>query len=73
MEFKGKNDYSITIYNQYGYIGYMVYVNNLHQCARWLDRSGKYNTWTHINVYARRTRRFIAQYSRFGFFPATPR
>jgi len=73
MEFKGRNDYSVAVFNERGYLGFLLYVHDLHALARWLDASYRYSSWTHINVYARRSRRFIAQYKKQIYFPAKPR
>lgn len=63
MEFKNDNDYSLTVFGTSGYMCKMQYVHSLHTACEWLGNS-KYKDWQTINVYARRSRRFIVQYKR---------
>lgn len=62
MEFKNKNDYSVIVFSDLGYLCKFQYVHDVADCARWLDHSRNYSTWTKINVYVRRSGRFLMQY-----------
>lgn len=62
MEFKNDNDYSVIVFSDLGYLCKVQYVHGVADCARWLDNSSKYKDWTKMNVYARRSGRFIKQY-----------
>lgn len=79
MEFKRKNDYTcIVVLNYNGEYDparsakmKLEYVNNIVKLAYWLRDKGI--DWHHINVYARRTRRFIVQYRRDHFIQPYPK
>ncbi len=73
MEFKNDCDYSVTVFSQNGFLVKVQYVHDLHALCRWLDESRKYNSWSAINVYARRSRRFISQFKKGYPLPAKPR
>lgn len=56
-----KNQYSITIFNKSGYLGFMKYVPNLQNAINWIKKSNKYSSATTINVYSYSDKRFIQQ------------
>ena len=65
-EFKHKNDYSLIVFNSQRTNDVsikLMYVHNIYKAVQWLNRSRKYYNWHHINVYVRRTGRFIHQIS----------
>ena len=73
MEFKKKDDYSLIFFDDAGFVCKMQYVNSVAKACRWCDSSRNYNRWTVVNVYARRTGRFLGQYRKFGGdIPAFP-
>lgn len=67
------NDYSVIVFGNNRPLVKMERVHSLVTCSRWLDRSYKYASWDTMNVYARRSGRFIGQYKRGAFIPAFPR
>jgi hypothetical protein len=69
QEFKNKNDYTVTIWNGSQYLGKMEYVHNLYAASLWLSASQRYATWTYINVYARRSGRYLSRLYRGNFIP----
>lgn len=56
-EFKNKNDYSIMIFNSDEFVLKWTYVHSLLSVVKYLQ--DKNIRWSHINVYARRSGRFI--------------
>lgn len=62
LEFKNKSDYSVSAFNAGGFLVKMAYADDLVKVAQWLDASRNYSSWTYINVYARRSGRFMFQY-----------
>ncbi|HBH50230.1 MAG TPA: hypothetical protein DDX98_16415 [Bacteroidales bacterium] len=59
-EFKRKNDYSITAYQGSRKVNTMVYVHSISSYVKYLEK--RHINWSVINVYARRTRRFLKRY-----------
>lgn len=70
QEFKNKNDYTITIWNGRNRLGKMVFVHNLYAASLWLSNSRTYVSWTYINVYARRSGRYLGRFYKGNFIPA---
>lgn len=71
-EFKGSSDYSVIVFGEQGFMIKMQYVNDLHSLIRWLNQS-KFKDWTTLNVYARRSGRFIRQYKRYEYIDRLPK
>ncbi len=71
-EFQNKNDYSVTVFNDNGFLVKVQYVNNIYKLCQWLDGS-KYNSWTYLNVYARRSQRFIKRQYKGNFIDQKPK
>lgn len=71
-EFQNKNDYSVAIFNSSGFLVKMTYVNNIYRLCLWLETS-KYKDWTYINIYARRTQRFIKRHYKGNFIEQKPK
>lgn len=59
LEFKNKNDYSVTVFNEKKVMLKLYYVHNLYTCFKWLN--DKNIEWTYFNVYARRTGRYLGR------------
>lgn len=59
-EFKRKNDYSITAFQGSRKVNTMVYVHSISSYVKYLEK--KRIEWSVINVYARRTRRFLKRF-----------
>lgn len=79
QEFKHKNDYTcIVVIKHNGTYDpalsrkmKLTYVHNIVRLAYWLRDKGI--DWHHINVYARRSRRFICQVRRDHFIQPYPK
>ncbi|WP_407500177.1 hypothetical protein [Elizabethkingia anophelis] len=70
---KGKNDYSLKVYNRGFIILEMPYVGNCFKASIWLTQSYKYNRWTHFEAYNRRSGEYIGTFNRDMFIPPYPR
>jgi len=73
VEFKDDNDYSVTVFGKQGFLVKAQYVNSLGSLVLWLNKSDNYRDWTTINVYVRRSRRFLGQWRNGQFIPSKPR
>lgn len=75
MEFQNKNDYSVIVFFDDGKPPLkMPYVHNCYACSQWLTRSKNYTNWLYMNVYARRTLRYIKRfYANNNFIEAKPK
>ena len=73
QEFKNKSDYSVTVFAGPLFLVKVQFVDDLYSLARWLDETRNYSNWTTLNVYARRSRRFITQVRKGNPFPPRPR
>ncbi|MCT3828721.1 hypothetical protein HZQ54_18655 [Elizabethkingia anophelis] len=70
---KGKNDYSLRVYNRGFIIVEMPFVNNCYKASVWLTQSFKYKNWTHFEAYNRRSGEYIGTFNRDMFIPPYPR
>lgn len=52
-----KNDYSMTFYNGSEQRLFLEFVHNTDKAIAWCQ--GKGISWTHANIYERRTRKFL--------------
>lgn len=59
QEFKNKNDYSIEVYLGSKRVLALTFVHSIYKITLWLDK--KNIEWSVINIYARRSRRFITR------------
>lgn len=74
MEFKNKNDYSVAVFTSDNiFLVKMEYVHTIYACTQWLTKSEKYRNWGYINVYARRTNRFIKRYYVGNYIDSNPK
>ena len=70
-EFQNKNDYSISAFSADGFLCKHAYVGNCFKYTIFLNE--KFPEWTSINVYARRSGRFIGQFKKGNYIPQKPR
>lgn len=75
MEFRNKNDYSVIIFfeDKEKKPFKMEFVHSLYSLTQWLSKSPKFNDWHYINVYVRRSGRYINRYYKGNFIPNKPR
>lgn len=71
-EFQNKNDYSVIVFDCNGFLVKSSYVHDVYKYSLWLSGT-KYANWTYINVYARRSQRFIQRYYKGNFIPQKPK
>jgi hypothetical protein len=60
-DIKRDNDYAIIVFCEKDVLVKMSRVHSCVTAANWLSKSYKYRHWTHFNVYANRSGRFICQ------------
>lgn len=73
IEFKNSNDYSFSAFAGNVFLYKKDYSNNIYKDCLWLSKSANFNNWEYVNVYARRTGRFLGRYYRNSFIPQKPR
>ncbi len=73
MEFQNKNDYSVIVYGPSGFLAKYSYVGNIYKLVLFLNNKPEFRNWTAVNVYARRSGRFIVQYRPGQFVAPKPR
>lgn len=73
MEFQNKNDYSVIIFFEDKPPLKMAYVHSCYSLSQWLNRSKNYQSWSYMNVYARRTLRYIKRFYKNNFIEAKPK
>ena len=74
LEFKNSNDYSFTVFDEKNNVIYKkLYSDNVFRDCMWLNNSNNFKQWLYVNVYARRSGRFIGRYYRNNFIPQKPR
>ena len=71
-EFKNKNDYSVTVFSATGFLIKISFANDMYKLSKWLDES-KFKEWHYMNVYARRTNRYICRIYKGKFIVAKPK
>lgn len=71
QEFKRQNDYSVSVFGAHGFLAKYQYVGNLYKFGLFLDE--KYPDWAYMNVYARRSGRYLKRYYRGDFIEAFPK
>lgn len=72
-EFRNDNDYSVSVFNENRFLIKVGFVHNLYAFTLWLDSSSNYKSWTYMNVYIRRSKRFLRQYRKGNYIPSKPR
>lgn len=70
QEFKRKNDYSVSVFDAHGFLAKYTYVGNLYKFSLFLD--GKYPSWVYMNVYSRRSNRYLTRFYKGSFIPPFP-
>lgn len=70
QEFKRKNDYSVSVFGTGGFLCKYVYVGNVYKFSQFLD--DKFPDWEYMNIYVRRSGRYLMRYYRASFIPAYP-
>lgn len=70
QEFKRKNDYSVSVFGTGGFLCKYIYVGNLYKMSLFLNE--KFPSWEYMNVYARRSGRYLMRYYRGQYIPAYP-
>lgn len=58
-----KNDYSVTVYKFKDRMLYTKYVHNMYTYVQWLQKNNI--EWTYLNIYERRTQKFISRFWKF--------
>lgn len=71
-EFQNKNDYSISAFSANGFLCKYIFVGNVFKFALFLSSHERFNTWVSINVYSRRSGRFIGQFKNGSYIPQKP-
>lgn len=54
-----KNDFSISFFNEDQRVLFLEYVHDTQKAVVWVNKKGI--TWSHGNIYERRTREFLKQ------------
>jgi hypothetical protein len=54
-----KNDYAATFYNKEEKVLHLGFVHDTQKAVKWVVEQGI--TWTHGNIYDRRTREFVTR------------
>lgn len=73
IEFQNKNDYSISAFSADGFLCKYVYFHSVTDFVKFLDSHERFHTWITINVYSRRSGRFIGQFRKGQMIPPKPR
>lgn len=73
LEFQNKSDYSFSAFGDNGFLYKKDYSHNIYKDCVWLTNSEKFKEWKYINVYARRTGRFLGRFYRENYIPQKPR
>lgn len=71
-EFKNKNDYSVSVFSGTGFLCKSKFVQDIYKYSLWLDGT-KFKDWKYINVYSRRSERFLGRYYKGNFIPGKPK
>lgn len=69
-EFKKQNDYSVSVFSSSGFLAKYNYVGNLYGFSEFLNKN--FPNWQYMNVYARRTGRYLLRYKRGDFITPFP-
>jgi len=69
--YKNKNDYSVIIALSNGDFKKYTFVHNLYNFSNFVNR--QFPGWSALNVYNRRTGKFLIQYHPGDFIPPKPK
>lgn len=69
-EFKNKNDYSVTVYNDGEKRLFTEYVHSIYAYTQWLHKQSI--TWDYILVFVRRSRNILCYYRNGDFIDSKP-
>lgn len=69
-EFKKKNDYSITVFENGEKRLFTEYVHSIYAYSQWLQKQSI--TWDYILVYVRRSRSVLCYYQNGDFLDSYP-
>ena len=72
QEFKRQNDYSVSIFGANGFLAKYNYVGNLYKFTLFLNENPKFREWVYINVYARRSGRYLMRFYNGDYVPPFP-
>lgn len=72
-EFQNKNDYSCIVFDSAGFLCKYTFVGDLYKFSQFLNTHERFRNWTAINVYVRRSGRFMMQVKKGDFVVAKPR
>lgn len=73
-EFKKKNDYTIIIFYEDKRAPFkMVYVHNCYDTSKWLNTSQNHQNWLYMNVYVRRSGRYLQRFYKNRFIAPFPK
>lgn len=74
MEFKNKNDYSLIIFSENNQcLGKMEFVHSVFNASLWLTQSSNYSSWHYVNVYVRRSGRFLRRFYKGNYIENKPK
>ena len=73
LEFQNKNDYSVSAFSRSGFLCKYSFVGNVFKLAVFLSNHPDFAQWERLNVYARRSGRFIKQYKKGDYIDQKPR
>lgn len=73
LEFKNQNDYSVSVFDGNGFLCKYSFVGNVFKLSVFLSEHERFNSWIVINVYARRTGRFLKQYKKGEYIDQKPK
>lgn len=69
-EFKNKNDYSVTFFNQRKKVLFLEYVHNVLKASQWANSKGI--QWDYILIHVRRSRSVLCFYKNGDYIHAKP-
>jgi len=73
VEFKNDNDYSVSVFSGTEFLVKMSFTHSPKDAEKWLNSSYKYKDWEYMNVYARRSGRFLGRFYKGNFIPYKPK
>lgn len=73
VEFQNKNDYSVIVFSNSGFLCKYTFVGNIYKLSIFLDNHQQFKSWEKINIYARRSGRFLKQIRKGDFIEPKPK
>lgn len=70
-EFKNKNDYTCSAYMGSNKVNTMIYVHSVYAYTKYLEKNNI--EWSVINIYSRRSKRFISRQYKSDFVIDRPK